>query len=199
MIFDESCLYDPEVDNSLSDEAFAAIIEDVTENPPDLTHLEPVSFLPTHDPISAAPPVIEQFNQSDYQEQAEYDIDPNPEPFPLIVADSEEYELKINEYGIPIYWNKIKGDASPTPVHSISRLNYHVFLSMFIMSVSSVCTTTLKKAFALPDWHPPIFKEMDNFIDNDCFHWPMKTVHDVAVLNQGGYVSQSTAGSQGRL
>ena len=100
MIFDESCLYDPEVDNSLSDEAFAAIIEDVTENPPDLTHLEPVSFLPTHDPISAAPPVIEQFNQSDYQEQAEYDIDPNPEPFLLIVADSEEYELRINEYGI---------------------------------------------------------------------------------------------------
>ena len=26
----------------------------------------------------------------------------------------------------------------------------------------------------------------------------MKTVHDVAVLNQGGYVSQSKAGSQGR-
>ena len=171
MIFDESCLYDPEVDNSPSDEAFAAIIKDITENPPDLTHLEPVSFLPTHDPISAAPPFIEQFNQSDYQEQAEYDIDPNPEPFPLIVADSEEYELKINEYGIAIYWNKIKGDASPTPVHSISRLNYHAFLSMFIMSVSTVCTTTFKKVFALPNWHPPIFKEIDNFIDNDSFHW----------------------------
>ena len=27
------------------------------------------------------------------------------------------------------------------------------------------------KAFALSDWHPPIFKEMDNFIDNNCFHW----------------------------
>ena len=171
VIFDESYIYDPEVDNSPSEEAFAAIIEDVTEYAPDLTHLEPVSFLPTHDPISAAPPVVERFDPSDYQEYAEYDIDPNSEPFPLIVADSDEYELKINEYGIPIYWSKITEDASPTPVHCISRLNYHVFLSMFIMSVSTVRPTTFKKAFALPDWHPPIFKEMDNFIDNNCFHW----------------------------
>ena len=143
--------------------------KDVTEYAPDLTHLELVLFLPTHDPISAAPPVVERFDPSDYQECAEYDIDPNPEPFPLIVADFEQYELKINEYGIPIYWSKITGDASPTPVHSISRLNYHVFLSIFIMSVSTVRPTTFKKAFALPDWHPPIFKEMDNFIH--CFHW----------------------------
>ena len=57
VIFDESCVYDPEVDNSPSEEAFAAIIEDVTEYAPVLTHLEPVSFLPTHDPISAAPPI----------------------------------------------------------------------------------------------------------------------------------------------
>ena len=70
---------------------FAAIIEDVTEYAPDRTHLEPVSFLPTHDPISAAPPVMEQFDPSDCQEYAE--------------LDSEDYELKINEYGIPISWN----------------------------------------------------------------------------------------------
>ena len=30
LIFDESCVYDPEVDNSSSEEAFAALIEDVT-------------------------------------------------------------------------------------------------------------------------------------------------------------------------
>ena len=84
---------------------FAAIIEDVTEYAPDRTHLEPVSFLPTHDPISAAPPVVEQFDPSDYQEYAEDDIDPYPGPFPLIVADSEDYEVKINEYGIPVSWN----------------------------------------------------------------------------------------------
>ena len=105
-----------------------------------------------------APPVVEQFDPGEYQEYAEYDIDPYPGPFPLIVADSEDYELKINEYGIPISWNKITGDASPTPVDNISRLSYHVFLSMFIMSVSTVCPTTFKKAFAPPDWHPPIFK-----------------------------------------
>ena len=171
VIFDESCVYDPEVDNSPSEEAFAALIEDVTEYAPDLTHLEPVSFLPTHDPVYTAPPVVEQFDPGEYQEYAEYDIDPNPEPFPLIVADTEEFDLKINEYGVPIYWSKITGDASPTPVHSIARLNYHVFLSLFLMSVSTVCPTTFKKAFAIPEWHPPIFKEMDNFIDNNCFHW----------------------------
>ena len=171
-VFDESCVYDPEVDNSPSDESFAAIIEEVTEIiPPDLTHLEPILFLPTHDPIIAAPSVIEQFNPSDYQEYAEYDIDSNPEPFLLILSDSEEYKLKIHKYGIPIYWNKITGDASPTPVHSMSRLNYHIFVSMFIISVSTVCPTTFQKAFAIPEWHPPIFKEMGNFIDNNCLQW----------------------------
>ena len=143
VIFDESCVYDPEVDNSRSDEAFAAIIEDVTEYAPHLTHRESVSFLPTHDPVSAAPP-------GDYQEYAEYDIDPNPEPFPLIVADSDEYELKINEYGIPIYWNKVTGDTSPTPVHSISRLYYHVFLSLFIMSNLDRMPYYIQESFRSP-------------------------------------------------
>ena len=39
------------------------------------------------------------------------------------------------------------------------------------MSVSTACPTSFKRAFALSDWRPPIFKELDNFIDNDCFNW----------------------------
>ena len=105
------------------------------------------------------------------QEQGEYDVAPNPTPFPLILADSEEYEQKIDEFGIPIYWNKITGDASPTPVHSIDKLNYHLFFSMFLIPVSTACPMSFKKAFLLSDWHPPVFKEMDNFIYNNCFHW----------------------------
>ena len=105
------------------------------------------------------------------QEQGEYDVAPNPTPFPLILADSEEYEQKIDEFGIPIYWNKITGDASPTPVHSIDKLNYHLFFSMFLIPVSTACPMSFKKAFPLSDWHPPVFKEMDNFIYNNYFHW----------------------------
>ena len=154
-VFDESCAYYPEVDNSPSEEAFAAIIEEVTEYPPDLTHLEPVSLLPTHDPIIAAPSVIEQYDPSDYQEHAEYDIDSNPEPFPLILADSEEYELKINKYGIPIHWNKITGDASPTPVHSMSKLNC---MSCFRQYVHNVCLDRMpyyiQESFRYPGMAP---------------------------------------------
>ena len=69
---------------------------------------------------------------------------------------------------------------------------------MFLMSVSTACPTSFKKAFALSDWHPPIFKEMDNFIDNNCFHWATQADNDVAFLNQIRYVTQSEAGIQGR-
>ena len=104
------------------------------------------------------------FNPAEYQEQGEYDVDPNPPPFPIILADSEEYERRIDEFGIPIHWKKITRDAPPTPAHSIARLNYDVFCSMLLMSM-------VKKAFAFSDWHPQIFKKMDDFIDNHCFHW----------------------------
>ena len=98
-------------------------------------------------------------------------MDLNPIPFPLILADSEEFGQKIDEFGIPIYSNKITGDIFPTAIHNIVKFNYHVFFSMFLMSVSTACPTSFKKVFALKDWYPPIFKEMDNFIDNNCFHW----------------------------
>ena len=169
-----------------------------TEHPADQTHLDPVSFIPTPDIGPPVLPIVEYFNPIECQEQGEDDVDPNPTPFKLILANSEEYEQKIDEFGIPIYWNKITGDASPTPVQSIDKLNYHLFFSMFLMSVSTACPTSFKKAFALTDWHPPIFKEMDNFIDNNCFQWATQADNDVAFLNQIGYVTQSEAGIQGR-
>ena len=171
VVFDDSCAHDPEVDNPPSDEAFAELIKDITEHPADLTHLDPVSLLPTPDHVPPVPTIIEQFNPIEYQELSEYDVDPNHPPFPLILADSEEYEQKIDEFGISIYWNKITGDASPTPVHSIAKLNCHLSVSMFLMSVSTACPTSFKEASALSDWHPPILKEMDNFIDYNCFDW----------------------------
>ena len=130
-IFDDSCVYDPNIDNSPFVEAFAKLIEE--------------------NPVILDPPAIEHYDPVEYQEQVEYDVDPNATPFPLILADSEELGQKINEFGIPIYWNKITGDISPTPLDNIA-----MFFSMFLMLVSTACPTSSKKAFALRDWHPPI-------------------------------------------
>ena len=38
LTFDDSCVYNPEVDYSPSDEAFVELIEDLTEHPADVTH-----------------------------------------------------------------------------------------------------------------------------------------------------------------
>ena len=91
VIFDDSCVYEPIIDKYPSYEAFAALIEDITEHTADLTHLEPVSFFPTSDP--PVPPVIEQFSPIKYQEQGKYDVDSNPLSFRLIFLNSTSKRL----------------------------------------------------------------------------------------------------------
>ena len=101
IIFNESCVYDKYIDNSPSDAEFAALalpIEDVTpvSSVPDI----PVSFkdLPV---LNVPPPVIPTAPpQRLYEPEVYRDMvadlpDPDPQPFPLVVADPSDYVEQI--------------------------------------------------------------------------------------------------------
>ena len=92
VIFNDLCGYDPEIDNSPSNEAFAALIEDITEYPTGLTHLEAISFFPTPDLVS---PV------------SSYPVSRTRRIFSIILAGSEKCEWKIDEFRNKIHRRRV--------------------------------------------------------------------------------------------
>ena len=174
IIFDESCIYDPLIDNSPSDKDFAAlpdIIWDIT--PPRTLDPEPFSFIPASTPSasSSRPPPLRLHSPSEYHDIDPEQLQPASEPFPLILSDTSEWVQQIDEYGIPVYWSKLTQDFSTAPIIHIDKLNYHIMMGMSYMELPSAAPKSFREAFALPRWHPAIYKEMDNFVDNTCFGW----------------------------
>ena len=84
---------------------------------------------------------------------------------------ASEYVQEIDEYGTPIYWNTITEEHSTVPVVDITVLNYHQFMAMFLMAIASAAPKSFTKTIMQTIWHPPIQKELGNFIDNTCFQW----------------------------
>ena len=99
--------------------------------------------------------------------------DPEPQPFPLVVADPSEHVEQINQYGHVQYWNSVTGECSNVPVKTITSMHFGIFMSLFLMSsaVASLAPKSFVKAILNPLWHPPILKELDNFCENTCFQW----------------------------
>ena len=97
--------------------------------------------------------------------------DPEPQPFPLVVADPSEYVEQINQYGHVQYWNSVTGKCSNVPVKTITSMHFGIFMSLFLMfsAVASLALKSFVKAILNPLWHPPILKELDNFCENTCF------------------------------
>ena len=42
---------------------------------------------------------------------------------------------------------------------------------MFLMATASAAPKSFIMAIMQTIWHPPVQKELGNFIDNTCFHW----------------------------
>ena len=44
-------------------------------------------------------------------------------------------------------------------------------MAMFLMAIASAAPKSFNMAIMQTIWHPPIQKELGNFIDNTCFQW----------------------------
>ena len=88
--------------------------------------------------------------------------DPEPQPFPLVVADPSQYVEQINQYGHVQYWNSVTGECSNVPVKTITSMHFGISMSLFLMSsaVASLAPKSFVKAILNPLWHPPILKEI---------------------------------------
>ena len=74
------------------------------------------------------------------------------------MSDTSEYIQEIDEYGIPIYWNTITEEQSIVPVVDITVLN------IFLMAIASAAPKSFTMAIMQTIWHPPIWKELGNFL-----------------------------------
>ena len=190
IIFDESCDYDKCIDNSPTDEEFAALhlpIEDIT--PRVLAPNEPVSFMdapPIADLAHAeqAPPSIPNSpTPLELYEPGEYldliaDLPSQEElPAPLIVADPSEFQEHINESGLVKYWNVVSGDLSNAPVMGINHMYFDMVMSLFLMNITieTLAPKSFVKAVVQSNWYPPSIKGFDNFCENTCYQWIKNT------------------------
>ena len=160
IIFDESCVFDKYIDNSPTDEDFAALhlpIEDIT--PRVLAPNEPVSFMdtpPIEDlahaeqgppSIPISPPPLELYEPGEYLDLIA-DL-----PAPLIVADPSEFQERINEFGLVEYKNDVTGDLSNAPVMGINQMHFDMVMSLFLMiiTIETLAPKSFVKAVVQPD------------------------------------------------
>ena len=80
------------------------------------------------------------------------------------MSDTSEYIQEVDEYGIPIYWNTITEEHSIVPVVDIIVLTYHQFMAIFLMAIASAAPKSFTMAIMQTIWHPPIWKELGNFL-----------------------------------
>ena len=126
--------------------------------------------LPVAESIGVLPsPPLQMYDPQGYKDLQADKPDTSKEPFPLVVSDTSEYVQEVDEYGIPIYWKTITEEHSTIPVVDIAVLNYHQFMAMFLMAITSSAPKSFSMAIIQTIWHPPIQKELGNFIDNTCF------------------------------
>ena len=185
IIFDESIVFDKYIDNSPTDEEFAAlpvIIENVHEEPHEKVKIIWFGDTDRHEQVHTSDPEpeptgrhtsppLEIYNAQDYQDAHPEDAEAIVEPFPLVLTDTSEYEPGVDEYGMPVYWSKITREQSTAPVLDIGVFNYHDFMARCLMTITSAAPRSFAKAIMQPAWHPAINKEIGNFIDNTCFQW----------------------------
>ena len=94
-----------------------------------------------------------------------------PSP-PLHMYDPQEYKkLPADKPDTPKKPFPLVEEHSTVPVVDITVLNYHQFMAMFLMAMASAAPKSFAKAIMQTIWHPPIQKELDNFIDNTYFQW----------------------------
>ena len=109
-------------------------------------------------PVIPNAPPLRLYEPEVYRDMVADLPDPEPRPFPLVVADPSEYVEQINQYGHVQYWNSVTGGCSNVPVKTITKMHFGIFISMFLMSsaVASLAPKSFVKAILNPLWHPPI-------------------------------------------
>ena len=147
IIFDESVVFDKYIDNSPTDEEFAMlIIENVHKELHEKVKIVWFGDKDRHEQVFMSDrrpdkilepepigrhtsPPLEIYNAQEYQDAHPEDAEAIVEPLPLVLTDTSEYESRVDEYGMPVYWSKIKREQSTAPVLDIAVFNYHDFMA----------------------------------------------------------------------
>ena len=92
---------------------------------------------------------------------------------PLYVADTSEFEERINQHGNVQYWNSVIQEWIYPEIRDVTNQPYSVIMSMYLdkENVPAYAPKSFRQAVLLPQWRDPIIKELDNFQSNTCFQW----------------------------
>ena len=177
IIFDEIVILDKCIDNSPTDEGFAALphaIENLNdgqhekvnvriryrdkdgnerEHVPETQPIELLDSVPIGSNIS---PPSKIYSPQDYKDLHPGNEDNIVDPLPIVLTDTSEYERGVDEYGIPVYWSKITEEHSVVPILDIGTFNYHEFMARCMIAVTSAAPRNFAKAIMQPAWHPAI-------------------------------------------
>ena len=115
-------------------------------------------------------PVIELYDKYSYQARNLADAE-DPDILPLVVVDNEQFGQTIDEYGVPVYWNSFNDENEDAPIFNITSINYYIMSALYVMNIPAGMPRKFSEAFAQERWQQPINKELNNFIDNNCFTW----------------------------
>ena len=170
IIFDESCVFVKYIDNSPTDEEFAALPHRIENlHPEPAAVVKKVKFaeyeqyntdvlptpagLPVAESIGILPsPPLHINDPQEYKDIQADKPDTHKEHFPLVVSDTSEYVQEVDEYGTPIYRNTITGEHSTVPVVDITVLNYHQFMATFLMAIASAAQKAFTMAIMQTIW-----------------------------------------------
>ena len=172
-----SVVFDKFIDNSPTDEKFAAlphIIENMNdklhekvkirigytdkkgneqEHVPEPPPVELLDSVPIGRNIS---PPLEIRSPQDCRDLHPDNEDNSMDPLPIVLTDTSEYEPGVNEYGIPVYWSKITEKHSVALILDIVTFNYHEFMARCMMTVTSAAPRYFAKAIMQPAWPPSV-------------------------------------------
>ena len=74
-------------------------------------------------------PPLELYSPQDYKDLHPDNKDNIVDPLSIVLTDTSEYELGVDEYGIPVYWSKIIEEHSVASILDIGTFNYHEFMA----------------------------------------------------------------------
>ena len=169
IIFDETCVFDLNIDNSPLDTEFADIpniIENLVPGPVEPPLVEAA--------VPAVPHPLKLMSPGEYLERGVGERQEEEQPvgeFPLIVINEDEYQPSIDENGRIQYWNTVTHEMSGVPVINYNKINHYIMTAMNYMAASPNLPVKFIDAFSQEKWKGPIEKELMNFITNNCFQW----------------------------
>ena len=171
VIFDETYLVNDSDDNFVYSHDRGIPLVDVTSSPALVSATTDASQVSNVQHISPTLQLADYTVPTYWTEQPE-DIEPTAIPL-MYIADPTEFRPRMNLFGHSQNWNSVTSEWITPTVQDVTQIPYQTIMNLYMESGDHprVAPRNFRQASALPEWHAPILKELDNFQTNSCFQW----------------------------